>query len=202
MTLNRHKKCKSSVNTKAVKHTTCKAQIKNNRLGECLVLIIMLLTFSAISCSSDNNSADTSSKSKPIAPITKKESIPIDEKKLLSNSFFGDFSHAEKVSNSGETTLEVWKPYIDYCATLSKMFRSAMCSGSKKLSVTYDQVWIIVDPIDEDTTTLYWKDSKVQACTIEKIYEGNPYTKEGLPQPMHKTTNIYDRDYILKHHKD
>lgn len=211
MALKKCKECGKDVSTEAQKCPNCGAPVKRSRSFGCFTLISILFLLGLISSLFDNDKSVAPSKSKPIAQKTqeeinnaniRRESLNIDEKKLLLNSFFGDFSYANKLNKNGKLSLEVWAPYVQYCETLSSMFYSAMCAGVTKLSVDYDSVWIIKDPDDDDTTKLYWKDNQVQACTIEKIYEGNPYTKKRLSKPMHKITNIYDRDYILLHHTD
>lgn len=133
-----------------------------------------------------------------------------DEKSKLLNSTFGDFRQAKKIKKHGKESLKVWEPHIQYSKTLPSLMQGAMLKGVMKLPIEYDEIWTWendegLTPAEKkrfkgqnDIYKLYWKQNKVQACTIEKYYVGDPFTGQKLSKPSHKIWNIYDRDYILK----
>ncbi|WP_449245610.1 hypothetical protein [Desulfobacca acetoxidans] len=135
---------------------------------------------------------------------------PLDEKdSILRSKFFGDLSQAKKIKKSGKIILMVWEPYIKYAQSLpNPSIKSAMLSHTNDINIDYDEIWIkIFDDLfnaDEkkrfkgqfDINTIYWKDNKIQASTIEKYYVSNPIT--GTKIGKHQITGVWDRDSILK----
>ena len=83
-------------------------------------------------------------------------------------------------------------------------------TGPQKLTVEFDEIWIAENDAfltesekrqykDQlDILKLYWKEGKVQACTVEKLYNVNPVTGANLSTPAYKITDINDRVYCLK----
>lgn len=177
-----------------------------------------LILLSSLGCSSnDENTVEVISK-KPINEINiaiKTEPI-IDERKVLENSFFGNFTKRKTHKIKGHTTLEIWMPYYEH---IESGFPGLLFSenGNQlplKLDVEYDEIWITEH--DEglskkeifeakgtlNIVKLYWKDGKVQATSVDVLYVANPRTGAALLKPTYKTTFIRDRSYILRHAYD
>jgi hypothetical protein len=82
-------------------------------------------------------------------------------------------------------------------------------AGVGELQVEYDEIWradydSLFSAAEKkkwkgkfDKNTLYWKNNKIQAYTLEKFYLSDPSTGKKLPTPLHKVVNIYDRKSIL-----
>lgn len=133
----------------------------------------------------------------------------MNEKLQLRDSFLGDYTKAKVEKKVGKSKLQVWEPHIKYSKTLPPLIKEAMLTGVEKLQVEYDEIWRVEDDSmftssdkkkwkgQFDKTTLYWKDSKIQASTVEKFYLSDPFTAKKLPIPCHKVVSIYDRAYIL-----
>ncbi len=160
--------------------------------------------------SSASHNSSPSSTTNRISYANVKETIR-DEKKALRDSCFGNFKEAIIQKKSGNIKLVVWQPWIQYVKQhFPPKFRSTLLSGSEKLSVSFDEIWISEnnENLTEtekkkykgqfDIIKLYWKEGKIQASTIEKFYIGNPLTGAKLSIPTHKITDIFDRKYILK----
>ena len=128
-----------------------------------------------------------------LIPLTDAQAI---EKTQLRDSFFGDFTKAKVEQKVGKSKLQVWEPHIKYSNTLHPLMKEVMLSGVEKLQVEYDEIWKIWES-RLDRTTLYWKDNKVQACTVENFYLGDPSTGKKLSTPSFKVDNVYDRIFIL-----
>lgn len=134
----------------------------------------------------------------------------MNEKAQLRDSFFGDYTKAKVEKKMGKSTLQVWEPHIKYSKTLPPLMKEVMLKGVEKLQVEYDEIWKAeYDSIftaaqkkkwkgQFDKSTLYWKNNKIQAYTLEKYYLGNPSTGRKLPVPSHQVVNIYDRKSILE----
>lgn len=134
----------------------------------------------------------------------------MNEKAQLRDSFFGDYTKAKVEKKMGKSTLQVWEPHIKYSKTLPPLMKEVMLKGVEKLQVEYDEIWKAeYDSIftaaqkkkwkgQFNKSTLYWKNNKIQACTLEKYYLGNPSTGRKLPVPSHQVVNIYDRKSILE----
>jgi len=119
-----------------------------------------------------------------------------DEKSKLLNSYFGDFQQAKKVKSQAKESLRVWEPQVKYSLTLSPALRKVMLDGVTQLDIEYDEIWTSDNDGGlgkNDIYKLYWKENKVQACTIEKYYDSDPLTGEKLSEPSHKIWNIYSR---------
>lgn len=142
---------------------------------------------------------------------TKNIGTNIDEKKALLNSYFGNFSQAEIIRESGKATLKVWQPWVQHVKqNVGSQFQKTLLSDIQKLTVVFDEIWIAVnnENLTEsekrkydgklDILRLYWKEGQVQAASLEKYYEGNPVSGAKLDPPSHRLTNIYDRSYILE----
>jgi len=112
-----------------------------------------------------------------------------DEKAKLLNSFFGDYRLARRIKKSGKTILRKYDAYIQYANRVPiAAARNVMLEGLNELEVIYDEIWIDIDDhlFSEaekkkykgkfNINKLYWKDDKVQACTHERLFEGDPYT--------------------------
>jgi hypothetical protein len=133
----------------------------------------------------------------------------LNEKALLKNSFFGDYTKANIEKKKGKSILQVWGPHIKYSRTLPSPLKETMLEGVEKLQVEYDEIWkaeydSLFDSTEKkkfkgkfDRQTLYWKNNKIQADTLEKFYESDPSTGKKLSPPSLKVVNIYDRIYIL-----
>ncbi|MCX5822281.1 MAG: hypothetical protein NTY86_01925 [Deltaproteobacteria bacterium] len=133
----------------------------------------------------------------------------MNEKAKLRDSLFGDYTKAKIEKKMGKSTLQVWEPHIKYSNTLPPLMKEVMLNGVEKLQVEYDEIWkaeydSIFTAAEKkkwkgqfDRTTLYWKDNKIQAYTVEKSYLSDPSTGKKLPNPSHKVTSIYDRAAIL-----
>lgn len=120
----------------------------------------------------------------------------MNEKAQLRDSFFGDFTKAKVEKRMGKSTLQVWEPHIKYSNTLPPLMKEVMLDGVEKLQVEYDEIWKIWKS-QLDRTTLYWKNNKIQACTLEKFYLGDPLTGKKLSTPSYKVVNVYNKAYIL-----
>ena len=120
----------------------------------------------------------------------------MNEKAQLRDSFFGDFTKAKIEKKIGKSTLQVWEPHIKYSNTLPPVMKDVMLAGVVNMQVEYDEIWKIWKN-QLDRTVLYWKDNKIQACTLEKSYLGDPSTGKKLSAPSYKVVNIYDRAYVL-----
>jgi hypothetical protein len=120
----------------------------------------------------------------------------MNEKAQLRDSFFGDFTKAKIEKKMGKSTLQVWDTHIKYSNTLPPLMKEVMLHGVEKLQVEYDEIWKIWKS-QLDRTTLYWRDNKIQACTLEKFYLGDPSTGTKLSAPSYKVVNVYDRAYIM-----
>lgn len=141
---------------------------------------------------------------------TKEDPTIFDEKKALLNSYFGDFRKGQKEQKSGETSLEVWEPYVKHMSSIaSRLKAGASWSGTRKLNVVYDEIWTWED--DRYLTAserersgptgivkLFWKNNQIRAVEVRKPYSSNPVTGETFPTPTWKTTDLYDRSEILK----
>lgn len=133
----------------------------------------------------------------------------MNEKEQLRDSFFGDYTKAKIERRMGKSTLRVWEPHVKYSKTLPPMMQKTMLSGVEKVQIEYDEIWkaefdSLFNSAEKkkfkgkfDRGTLYWKGNKIQACTIEKFYEGDPSTGKNLSTPSPKVVNIYDRAFIL-----
>jgi hypothetical protein len=137
------------------------------------------------------------------------------EKILLKDSYFGNFTKAKIKKMPGNIKLEVWQPWIQHVKkNVPPQLQSALLNGPETLSVEYDEIWIAEnnEGLTEsekkkyknqlDILKMYWKNEKVQACTIEKFYLGNPLTEAPLSPPAHKITDIYDRSRIIQQLQD
>jgi hypothetical protein len=133
----------------------------------------------------------------------------INEKAQLRDSFFGDFTKAKVQKKNGKCTLQVWTPYIQYSNTLPPAMREVSLAGVRELQVEYDEIWradydSLFTPAEKkkwkgqfDKNTLYWKNNKIQAYTLEKFYLGDPSTGKKLSASSHKIINIYNRKSVL-----
>jgi hypothetical protein len=133
----------------------------------------------------------------------------MNEKAQLRDSFFGDFTKAKVQKKIGQCKLQVWPPYIQYNSTLPPAMKEVSLAGVGELQVDYDEIWRAnsdsLFTVAEkkkwkgqfDKNTLYWKNNKIQAYTLEKFYLSDPSTGKKLPTPSHKVVNIYDRKSIL-----
>lgn len=131
------------------------------------------------------------------------------EKTQLRNSFFGEYKKAKVIKKKGKSELQVWGPHIRYSTTLPHVARQVMLDGVEKLQVEYDEIWkaeydSLFTSAEKkkwkgqfDRNTLYWKDNKIQASTLEKFYSNDPSTGKKLTPPTHKLVNIYNRACIL-----
>ena len=105
--------------------------------------------------------------------------------------------------------LRVWEPITLYANTLPAPFRKVFLEGERRIHVTYDEVWIVRNTAvwsdseikrnwnDLDIVKFYWLNGKIQACEIDKVYEGNPYTGEKLSKPEHKIYKLFTRNQVL-----
>ena len=118
----------------------------------------------------------------------------INEKHLLRDSYFGNFTDAAIVKKSGEDVFQVWEPYIEYTRTLPSFL---LLEGSQILNVAYDEIWIL-EREKVDLSKLYWKNNKIQAATVAKYFWNNPMSRKSLPTPSYKIINIYNREFILR----
>lgn len=119
------------------------------------------------------------------------------EKSMLRDSFFGNYEKCKVIKKKGTINLKVWDQHIKYSRTLPEAMQRIMLAGIENLPVEYDEIWkaeydSLFTPSERkkfkgkfDINTLYWKDNKIQASTLEKFH--NP----------HQIENIYDRAYIL-----
>ena len=133
----------------------------------------------------------------------------MNEKEQLRDSFFGNYKKANVERRMSKSTLQVWEPHLKYSKTLPPTMQKTMLDGVEKLQLEYDEIWkadfdSLFNSAEKkkfkgkfDRGTLYWKGDKIQACTIEKFYEGDPSTDKKLSTPSHKVVNIYDRGFIL-----
>jgi len=133
----------------------------------------------------------------------------MNEKAQLRDSFFGDFTKTKVQKKIGKCKLQVWEPYIQFSNTLPPAMKEVSAGGVGELQVEYDEIWRAdYDSLftaaerkkwkgQFDKNTLYWKNNKIQAYTLEKFYLGNPSTGKKLPTPSHKVVNIYGRASIL-----
>jgi hypothetical protein len=134
----------------------------------------------------------------------------VDEKdKLLKSNSYGYFQKAKKIKKSGKQFLKIWEPQLRYVLTIFPTFLTTS-GGVEKLNVEYDEIWIFentegLTPSEKtiykgrnDLTKLYWKNNKVQACSVEKWFISNPSTGENLSNPSNKIWNLIPRDSILK----
>ncbi len=124
-----------------------------------------------------------------------------EKEKLTSNNNYGDFRKAKKEKKSGKVSLEVWEPQEKF---LQKY--NISITGTQKLDIEYDEVWTWIR--DEflppsikkswlDIHKLYWKSNKVQGCSIEKAFNGNPITGKKFSKPVYKIVGLFDRQTIL-----
>lgn len=108
--------------------------------------------------------------------------------------------------------MEVWKPYIaSVNKNIPQQYQSAILSDTQSLNVDFDEIWLWEN--DEGLNKsekkkykgqlqlckLYWKDGKVKASTVERLYSSNPDT--GVPiigVISYQITDIFNREYILK----
>ncbi|MCK9392675.1 MAG: hypothetical protein M0Q01_14040 [Syntrophales bacterium] len=133
----------------------------------------------------------------------------MNEKAQLRDSFFGDFTKAKIQKKMGKCKLQVWAPYVQYSNTLPSAMKAVSLSGVGELQVEYDEIWranydSLFTAVEKkkwkgqfDKNTIYWKNDKIQAYTLEKFYISDPSTGKKLPAPSHKVVNIYDRKSIL-----
>ena len=133
----------------------------------------------------------------------------MNEKGQLKDSFFGDYTKAKVEKKMGKCKIQVWAPYIQHSGTLPPAMKVVSLAGVGELQVEYDEIWKANDdrlftPAEKkklkgqfDKNTLYWKNNKIQAYTLEKFYLGDPSTGKKLSAPSHKVVNIYDRKSIL-----
>ena len=133
----------------------------------------------------------------------------ISEKEQLRDSYFGTYTMAKVEKKKGRAILHVWGPYIHYSRALPPLALDVMLAGVETMQVEYDEIWKSEDdgmftPAERkkwkgqlDRNTLYWKNNRIQACTLEKFYSEDPSTGEKLATPSYKVVNIYDRAYIL-----
>lgn len=133
----------------------------------------------------------------------------INEKEKLRDSFFGNFTKTKVQKTMGKCKLQVWAPYIQYSNALPPVMKEVSLAGVRELQVEYDEIWKAnydgcFTAAEKkkwkgqfDKTTLYWKNNKIQAYTLEKFYLGDPSTGMKLSTPSHKIVNIYDRKSIL-----
>ena len=134
-----------------------------------------------------------------------------DEKGKLLNSFFGDYRLARRIKKPGKTILHKYDAYIQYANRVPiAVARNVMLKGLNELEVTYDEIWIDIDDhlfseaekIKDkgkfNINKLYWNDNKVQACTHERLFEGDPYTGIKFKKPSYKIIYIYNREQILE----
>ncbi len=118
----------------------------------------------------------------------------IDEKNLLQNSYFGNFKNSRVQKKSGEDILQIWEPYVQYTKTLPSFF---LLEGSRSLHIVYDEIWI-QEKEKEELSKLYWKNSQIQAATVEKYFLADPMSRRSLPRPSYEIINIYNREFILR----
>ena len=156
--------------------------------GSFLIALVFLMIFHTIIKPAPSLS--------PKQATAKQANAQINEKELLRNSFFGDFTKAKIEKKKGTKNLHVWKSHIIYSKTLPTAMQSVMLEGVEKLQVEYDEIWQVTEP-QLDRLTLYWENNKIQASTLENYYEGDPSTQTKLPKPSYKLDNIYNRYYIL-----
>src|SRR3989339_56685 len=115
------------------------------------------------------------------------------EKSLMtSSSGLGDWGNAKKINKLGKTSLQVWNP---------------SGQNNNKLNIDYDEIWVwirndVFTPSEKkqfkgkfDVHKIYWKNSKVQAFTLEKYYVFNPVSNKKIG--AHKITQVWDRDSVL-----
>lgn len=140
----------------------------------------------------------------------------IDEKKVLKDSYFGNFSKCKVVKIKDSVTLELWRPAYEYRLKNypKELYDTLEKDNLLKLNIEYDEIWITENEDgltkkekikwkrQNDIMKLYWKDGKVQAYTLAKLYTSNPLTDEILLPPEHEITKIYGRSYIINHPKD
>ena len=133
-----------------------------------------------------------------------------DEKRdLYSCEFFGPFQNRKITHEVGQITLDVWEPWEKYVRQ-QQIIPDFVIAVWKPVTIAYDEKWIIEH--DElfsehekkiykgqfDITTVYFKDNKIQAITLEKEYVGDPITDRPLPRPEHKIVDLYDREHALR----
>lgn len=208
--------CREKIRTDAIKCKHCGSDVseymskKKTKRGKTFLILIGILFGLYIISQFTNQTTQQREPSSAQKEFVKKPQVEINEKNVLSNSYFGNFRNGKKEKVRGKITLKVWEPHILYSKNLPPMMRNVMLEGIEKLEVDYDEIWTWIN--DEGLTTaekkkfkgqndiskIYWKQNKVQACTIEKYYVGNPFTGQKFSKPSHKIWNIYDRDYILK----
>jgi hypothetical protein len=134
----------------------------------------------------------------------------MDEKsKLVKSNYFGDFHQAKKIKKQGKESLKIWEPQLKYIKSVSPSFLE-VSGGIEKLDVEYDEIWIYenTDGLTSsekkkykgknDLHKGYFYKNKIQACTVEKWFIGNPLTGAKLSKPSHKIWNINARNFILK----
>lgn len=145
---------------------------------------------------------DPSNKEEYLNKILSKETPEIspivDEKSALRrDTFFGDFRNPIVHKRSGEVSLEVWRPYVQWVTqTFIPKVSGALLQGSQRLDVTYDEIWVWENK-EADVSKLYWKNNKIQAATFAEYYIGNPVTNMPLATSSYKIANIYNREYII-----
>jgi hypothetical protein len=129
---------------------------------------------------------------------------------IQKSSFFGkNIAKPRKIKKSGIIQLQPWEPYVKYAETVpNDLLKQTMLRHAITLNIDYDEIWVVV--MDDlfttaekgkwkgqfDISTIYWKDSKVQAATLAKYFIFDPVTKKKVNK--HKITQVWNRDSILK----
>jgi hypothetical protein len=133
-----------------------------------------------------------------VACVSLAASSEIDERRLLRDSYFGDFRNATIQRESAATVLEVWQPYFQYrVSALPRAISKVLLEGSRELNVDYDEIWIW-ERKGSDVSKLYWKHNEIQAATAAKYFLNDPLTGARLSPPSYQIINIYDRNFILE----
>lgn len=131
------------------------------------------------------------------------------EKKVLLDSYWGDFSKAKIVKKSGKTQLAVYPKWRQYIESIPEPLQAGVSSDYTVPSITYDEVWTAVDDFGYtaeekikykgqlNISELYWNKGKVQAYALKEIFISDPTTHEKLIKPEYKITKVYTRKSIL-----
>ena len=163
----------------------------------------------------ENTKFQNSDTHQSTATSNKKPSInesEINEKKAVQEAaYFSNFKNAKIQKETGSIKLTIWQPWIQHVKqSFPANLQNAILVGPSQLTVAYDEIWLTKndDYLTEsekrqykgqlDIIKLYWHRGQIQACTVEKLYSGNPATKVKLPYPAYKLTVINDRAYCIK----
>lgn len=131
-----------------------------------------------------------------------------EEQKIFTKTeYFGDYSNASKKVVTGEILLVVWEPYAQ---NLQSAGLQSALPRIRSLAVDYDEIWenkctdlLTKEEIkkwwkDLDISRLYWKNGQIQATTVLKKFNGNPFTNEQLKSPEYHITNLHSRGEALE----